>query len=1070
MSGREPEFVEALRRRLSERFGDEHLTTAAQHVAGGPPQSERPTLEVKKILAEFEALRKPSRGGTSARASSATDARSVLLFVHALLVRGEAPTMPSALLEWSEEFPGAPAGMPDDSAPTEMGDAATLEHASQLAAEWGLWQEHDLLDDLALLRRAPQDFARALRFVLDARSLTENGGLMLSALQERMPEGDELLRSARWDWRHVASVARRLRYLRELPARANAIRQHAGMAGFVVIPCATVDDCYAALQRLHGRFEHRAKAIRDHVGRHARSGYQALHTELAVPYKTSQAEPVTLGTSPVHLLKVKLVPGKAFAERHIFADRSYLARSAGADALLGGIKVYTPAGDPKKLARDATVINFAVAVHRDFVTRLRAAVVNGERKIDLFHRLEEGDQVELELYEEHRPLPLGWEERVPAETVPMVRHAQRKSLENSVFDQGRRWIRARLKDQDLKDDLDDDVLDLLLEDAGIASQYAMAGQAPRSFRWWLQAIGRLAGARRSDAAEEETVVHEREALALVGLMKDRFAAMSRLTYELPDEESSLPIKRCPRCNPSEEVTVAAVRDGASIMLHVASSSCAAGMEVLRSLRRVLVSKFFVVETSNRAGLASEVLAVFGQHDIDLIEIVGYRLTPSLGIMRVEADRVGELRAAVICKELEVIGGVLSVTFGDRNEVTPIEANLPPRRETLTSNAPQPTPYHCGGEVDDDRHFYGRDDELKTLHRLVGEARPEAERAGRMVLVEGPLKIGKSSLVKKFVRELHHRRDRPIIVAGLTPSRPDRWTNVARNLRSILLRQLDAVGKQWSHHERPPEGATLAELLTAIPALPWRPGVVLIVDEAIELFHEIDGDEAESDELVRFCRRAQDSSNVLVVWVGTTAPVKRLSAPFQKVIRGVRRLHIPPFNENEVIDLLRARKLGTMHDIKVSPGVAQEVFRQTAGGPYLVTSVANELWRRRRPESTGAVVYTLKDVALACTEVIEEGIALQQLLPEQWARTQVRKVLLAMVCSPSDVQRARSVVGVKKKHLEHECGTDPTAILDELLDMGAVEPCPDGRYGIAAAMLERFILDRASEASVSPGEP
>jgi len=179
------------------------------------------------------------------------------------------------------------------------------------------------------------------------------------------------------------------------------------------------------------------------------------------------------------------------------------------------------------------------------------------------------------------------------------------------------------------------------------------------------------------------------------------------------------------------------------------------MSVQRRPRPTL-DQFFTIEAIDRVGLTAEVLGVFYQAKVGVIEVVARRLNPKWAVVRVEADFIRRAQARDLIALLSKIPDVLRVLGPDEPCLQILEDALPPRRAGRT-HVLTPTPYICGDVVHNDHHFYGRQEELAKLHDLLDTQRHGAM-TGTMVFITGPLKTGKSSLALRFGRELLGRSE------------------------------------------------------------------------------------------------------------------------------------------------------------------------------------------------------------------------------------------------------------------------------------------------------------------------
>jgi len=1059
-----------LARLLAEAFGDDALVTAALLSEGfsQPLRARSLSDDARKTLSEVLAA-SPALRGHAPRPS--THERSAFLRVYSTLQRvadddgdGDGAGL-ARLREWSSTFHRDPGALPDRQA-REQALALTPREDIVIAAHealcWGLWQEHNLLEDLLLLRDRRSRFDAALGFVRAAHASTGGGEAVIEAL--RSGTDDPRLRGAFeravWEWRHVASVDARLKFLRSIPTSESEVRKHVGAVGFVVLRCDDVGQCYLTLGRLHAVFEYRSKGMRDYIGRPAASGYAAIHTDVLV--QLDRREPTRERTRE-WTIALKVIPSAHFEARRCFGRKlSPAASPQGGEGTRQGplITVFTASGEGIRLPHGATVLNLACAIYAEMVVTARGAVVNYDHEVDLFQPLEHGDRVEVLTGEEPRPLPNGWEQRVPPSTVARLREAQNKALARSASAAGREWLVRTLRARGVAGVIDDALLDLLLEDAAVSEPDV---DEPKPVHWWLRALGAARVTAEEAQAVEAPGATQARADRLVETILQRIRQLCAEDHTVEGDPTHprrlLPsrVRYCERCAPSPEDVLVGRVDGDAIQLHREHTACSEGGTPIALRRTLRLSRYFVAETTNRPGLASDVLDVFRQRGVDIVEVIAQRWGPDWGVFRVEADRLGRAAAEKLAQEVAQVPGVISAAVFDRAAVPTIEWNLPPRRESLLPLVPRPAPYMCGPVIEDDRHFYGRRSELMTLQALMSTRPADMLRAGKTAFVCGPLKYGKTSLVRRFVRDLERQQHRPVVVAEAIFVPGSTFSKVADTLSLRLSEHLRTTCRRWGHAVPVASDEGLESKLARIARLPWHPNVVLVLDEAVELFAEVGASPDEVEGVRRFWRTAIETPNLLVVWVGPVAPVKRLNEALQDVIQSAQPVRLGAFTPDVIRDVLHASQLGLARTIQFDDSVVAEVMRWTGGNPLQLAAVADEMWRTAERARADKVEYTTALVQRAAQRVLESGVGLNPVLPRRGQRLQ-RALLarLALDSSPRDAHRPAL------PSLRGEFGEGTTEALAELSELGAVERNQHGAYRVASELITRYVREQAAD--------
>ena len=189
-----------------------------------------------------------------------------------------------------------------------------------------------------------------------------------------------------------------------------------------------VDDiagCYRALGLIHGAYAAVPERFKDYISTAKPNGYQSIHTTVMGPSKT--AVEVQIRTEEMHeFAEFGVAAHWAYKQggpatdlpnyRWINELLSILDDAQRPDEFLEHTKLelfqdqvfcFTPKSQVIALPRNATPIDFAYAVHSEVGDRCVGAKVNG-RMVNLRHRLQNGDQVEVVTSKTSTPSP-SWE-------------------------------------------------------------------------------------------------------------------------------------------------------------------------------------------------------------------------------------------------------------------------------------------------------------------------------------------------------------------------------------------------------------------------------------------------------------------------------------------------------------------------------------------------------------------------------------------------------------------------------------------------------------------------------------
>lgn len=230
----------------------------------------------------------------------------------------------------------------------------------------------------------------------------------------------------------------------------------------VVVP--SVSDCYLALGAVHAMYKPLDARFRDFIAIPKANGYQSLHTVLFGPYG-SPIE-VQLRTEEMDLI----------AERGIAAHWMYKSGSASTSAqnrahdwirgllesqqnanssieFLENVKVdlfpdevylFTPQGDILSLPRNATVLDFAYAVHTDVGNHAVAARVD-RKLVPLRAQLSSGQTVEIITAPSAAPGPQWLEYVVTSKARTAIRHHLKRLEHEDAVKLGHRMLDRALE-------------------------------------------------------------------------------------------------------------------------------------------------------------------------------------------------------------------------------------------------------------------------------------------------------------------------------------------------------------------------------------------------------------------------------------------------------------------------------------------------------------------------------------------------------------------------------------------------------------------------------------------------
>ena len=184
---------------------------------------------------------------------------------------------------------------------------------------------------------------------------------------------------------------------------------------FIEVMVSHRDTCYRALGVLHGNFAPVTERFKDFIALPKRNGYQALHTNVIHQGSRYEVHIQTPGMHRMGELGLATLRGNTPLEEKRMQWLHELAEwhdtSANSNRLMDELQrilftreiaVFTPRGDTYVLPENATVLDFAFAVHTDLGLHCKRGRVNG-RRVSPFSTLSLGDTVEIEIDKAQHP-------------------------------------------------------------------------------------------------------------------------------------------------------------------------------------------------------------------------------------------------------------------------------------------------------------------------------------------------------------------------------------------------------------------------------------------------------------------------------------------------------------------------------------------------------------------------------------------------------------------------------------------------------------------------------------------
>jgi len=293
----------------------------------------------------------------------------------------------------------------------------TREVFAPLANRLGLWQLKWELEDLAFRFLQPDDYRRLASALAEKRADRERYITELCRLLESMMHGVGIDGEVYGRPKHIYSIHRKMERKQLSFEQVFDLRA-------VRIVTARIEDCYAVLGLVHGRFPYIPGEFDDYIATPKDNFYRSIHTAVFGPegkpvevqirtremhdqaelglaahwrYKESRAQDVSYDRKIEWVRKLLDSSERATAD----SDRDFLDE-VRAELFEDRVYALTPKGEVVDLPPGATPLDFAYHVHTDLGHRCRGARVNG-RIVPLTRALANGEVVEIITHKHPHP-------------------------------------------------------------------------------------------------------------------------------------------------------------------------------------------------------------------------------------------------------------------------------------------------------------------------------------------------------------------------------------------------------------------------------------------------------------------------------------------------------------------------------------------------------------------------------------------------------------------------------------------------------------------------------------------
>lgn len=197
---------------------------------------------------------------------------------------------------------------------------------------------------------------------------------------------------------------------RKMKERGVVFEQVQDLLAFRIL-VGNITECYKVLGIIHSSFKPIPGRFKDYIAIPKQNNYQSLHSTVVGPkgnrieiqIRTMEMDEVAETGIAAHWKYKEGIMGKKQKLDWIqellevvrqFRDDGQFMDVVKSDLDLGGVFIFTPAGDVQELKYGSTPLDFAYAIHTEIGNQCAGAKVNG-KIVPLRYRLRSGDTVEI---------------------------------------------------------------------------------------------------------------------------------------------------------------------------------------------------------------------------------------------------------------------------------------------------------------------------------------------------------------------------------------------------------------------------------------------------------------------------------------------------------------------------------------------------------------------------------------------------------------------------------------------------------------------------------------------------
>ncbi|HEY0212594.1 MAG TPA: bifunctional (p)ppGpp synthetase/guanosine-3',5'-bis(diphosphate) 3'-pyrophosphohydrolase [Paenirhodobacter sp.] len=283
----------------------------------------------------------------------------------------------------------------------------TMEIFAPLAGRMGMQWMREELEDLAFKVMNPDARSSIIRRFV---SLQKESGDVISKITTDIRV---LLEKANIDADVFGRAKRPYSIWRKMEEKQLAFSRLSDIYGFRIIT-ETVEDCYAVVGLVHGRWRAVPGRFKDYISQPKTNGYRSIHTTVTgrdgkrveIQIRTRQMHEVAEAGVAAHWSYKDGEPAEnpfavdpakwltSLTERFAEGNHDEFLENVKLEMYSDQVFCFTPKGDVIKLPKGATPIDYAYAIHSRIGNGCVGAKVDGLR-VPLWTRLKNGQSVEI---------------------------------------------------------------------------------------------------------------------------------------------------------------------------------------------------------------------------------------------------------------------------------------------------------------------------------------------------------------------------------------------------------------------------------------------------------------------------------------------------------------------------------------------------------------------------------------------------------------------------------------------------------------------------------------------------